>query len=91
MKFWRRNKPVALNPHTGRPIGCPPTSREEIAALIKSIDDRHVKHHVDKALAPLHSAALAFLNEYEKYQEDDSVAFAPNREVLEAFRKAVKG
>lgn len=36
-------------------------------------------------------AASAFLAEYESYRTGDAVSFAPSPEVLEAFRKAVKG
>ena len=43
------------------------------------------------AYGKVHSAALNFLNEYEAYRESDAVSFAPSPEVLEAFRKAVKG
>jgi hypothetical protein len=45
---------------------------------------------VDVLLA-LHSAATAFLSEYESYRTGDAVAFTPSPEVLEAFRKAVGG
>lgn len=39
----------------------------------------------------LHTAASAFLSEYESYRTGDAVAFTPSPEVLEAFRKAVVG